>query len=42
MNSQIVMKYDGQGKKYLEYTEHVSKTNAGGLHHRKEKQKVTG
>ena len=41
VNSQIVMKYDGQGKKYLEYTEDVSKTNAGSLDHRKTKPKVT-
>ena len=31
INPQIVLKYDDKGKKYLEYTEDISKTNAGGL-----------
>ena len=29
VNTQVVLKYDDKGKKYLEYTEDVSKTNAG-------------
>ena len=41
VNPQIVMKYDDQGEKYLEYTEDVSKANAGGLDRRKTKPKVT-
>jgi hypothetical protein len=40
-NSQIALKYDDQGRKYLEYSEDVSKTNAGGLKERKVKPKVT-
>ena len=33
VDSEIVMKYDGQRNKYLEYTEDISKTNAGGFDH---------
>ena len=40
-SSQITLKYDDQGKKYLEYSEDVSKTNSGGLKERKTKPKVT-
>ncbi len=41
VNPQVVLKYDDKGKKYLEYIEDVSKTNAGGLNHRKTKPKLT-
>ena len=41
VNPQVVLKYDEKGKKHLEYTEDVSKTNAGGLNHRKTKPKIT-
>ena len=40
-NSQIALKYDDEGKKYLEYSENVSKNNAVGLKGRKTKPKVT-
>ena len=40
-NSQIALKCDDEGKKYLEYSEDVSKNNAGGLKERKTKPKVT-
>ena len=40
-NSQVALKYDDEGKKYLEYSEDVSKNNAGGLKERKTKPKVT-
>ncbi|XP_021360810.1 zinc finger MYM-type protein 2-like [Mizuhopecten yessoensis] len=39
--SQITVKQDSAGKTYLEYREDVSKTNAGGLLHRKVTPKVT-
>ena len=39
--SQVQVKTDLKGKKYLEYAEDVSKTNTGGLAHRKVQQKVT-
>ncbi|OWF34689.1 uncharacterized protein KIAA1958-like [Mizuhopecten yessoensis] len=39
--SQITVKQDSDGKTYLEYREDVSKTNAGGLLHRKVTPKVT-
>ena len=39
VNPQVVLKYDEKGKKYLEYTEDVSKTNAGGLNQRKTQPK---
>ena len=41
VNPQVVLKYDKKGKKYLQYTEDVSKTNAGGLTHRKTTPKST-
>ena len=37
VNPQIVLKYNNKGKKYLEYTEDISKTNAGGLNNREGK-----
>ncbi|XP_070548200.1 transcriptional regulator QRICH1-like [Ptychodera flava] len=40
-NSQIQLKIDISGKKYLEYREDVSKSNQGGLSSRKIRQKVT-
>lgn len=41
VNPQIVLKYDDKGKNYLEYTEGISKTNAGGLNNRKTRGKIT-
>ena len=41
VNPQIVLKYDDKEKKYLEYTEDISNTNAGGLSNRKTRGKIT-
>ncbi|ESO87370.1 hypothetical protein LOTGIDRAFT_66203, partial [Lottia gigantea] len=41
MNTQLSVKYDLEGKKYLQYIEDVSKTNQGGLDHRKVSPKMT-
>ena len=40
-NSKIVIKNDEEGRRYLEYIEDVSKSNRGGLLHRKVNPKVT-
>ena len=39
--SQISLKQDASGRRYLQYTEDVSKTNPGGLQHRKVSAKCT-
>jgi len=39
--SQIKVKVDTEGRKYLEYQEDVSKTNPGGIFHRKVTPKIT-
>ncbi|ESO94448.1 hypothetical protein LOTGIDRAFT_161138 [Lottia gigantea] len=41
MNTQLSVKYDLEGKKYLQYIEDVSKTNQGGLDYRKVSPKMT-
>jgi hypothetical protein len=40
-NSQLAMKIDEKGNKYLQYTEDVSKCNKGGILHRKLDRKCT-